>query len=62
MIMKNQSLLNGPKCTLPSLTLSKKFAIVDWCYRRISPIYIYTERWPGAASRPWRPPYREAPL
>ena len=44
-----------------SSTLSKKFTVVDWCYRKINPTYIYTECWPGAASGPWRPPYREAP-
>lgn len=62
MITKNQSLLNSLKCTLPTPTLFKKFAVVDRYYRKINPTYIYTECWPGAASGPWRPPYREAPL
>lgn len=61
MITNNQSVPNGSKHP-PFPTLSKKIAVVDWCYRKINPTYIYTECWPGAASGPWRPPYREAPL
>lgn len=62
MITKNQSVPNCPKYPSPLPNFVQKFAVVDWCYRKINPTYIYTECWPGAASGPWRPPYREAPL
>ena len=37
MITKNQSVPSGPK-HLSSPTLSIKFAVVDWCYRKITPL------------------------
>ena len=59
MLSQNKLVSNRP---LPSPTLSKKFAVVDWCYRKINPL-TYT-RSAGLAPPPGLGAHlnREAPL